>query len=876
MNWLKTTWHRLRALIEKERRDREMDEELPFHIEQQTRANVEAGMSAKEARCAALRRFGRVEAIKEQCREVRGITSLEHLAQDVWFGLRMLTKNPGFAAVTVVTLALGIGACTSVFSVVNTFVLNPVPLSGSDRLVQINEADLRHGGFPVSPPLYHDLESHPEVFERMACWIVEAKDITGAGFVENLLGAQVTPSFFDLLGTQAALGRVFQPDESTPGKDDVLIISHSLWQNRFGGDAKVIGQKLQTGEKTYTIIGVMPAHFGFPSRRTVFWRPFQFSGQQQSDPQQRGLRSWSAMARMRADVSHEQAQAFLETLGQRVTQAFPESTRDWVIRLRPLRHFFVAPKVRTTLWALLAAISFVLLMACANVASLQLGRTEARWRELSVRMAVGAGRRRIMRQMLTESVMLSLLGGLGGVLLAVWGVKVLSLLVPEYAPLVRPLGVDRAMLVCTLVLSVGTGIATGLLPAWLSTRFRLHESLKEAGAQASASRGHKLIRNGLVVGEAALAVVLMIGAGLMVQSLVEVLQVDPGFDPRQVARIGVDNGLYGQRVDTKKADAEIMAMVERLSTIPKTTSVGVWASSNESRDWQLEGVTEPVSCTRASVGTGPYDFFRALRIPLREGRLLDETDTGAQQTTVVVNERLATLCWPGTSALGKRLRCGTGNSAMVRTVVGVVGDIKECDYEKEPIPTVFEPFQRNPSRSLQIFARTSLDPASLMQVVQQHTKKTLSDASPPRIEWMEQTLWSSTYSRRLNMMYLCVFAVIGLFLAALGLFAVLAHSVVRRTREIGVRLAVGAQARDVRRLVIRQGMTMVGAGIVLGLAGAFATTRVLRTLLFNVSPMDPMTFAAVPVVLALTALFACWLPARRAAKIDPMVALRYE
>jgi putative ABC transport system permease protein len=877
MNSLGELFRRVCALFQKEKLDRDMDEELRFHIERQTEANIGAGMKSEEARYAALRKFGWMENIKETCRDQRSVSFLDRLSQDVRFGLRMAAKTPGFTLVAVLTLALGIGACTAIFSVINTFILNPVPFPGGGRLVEINEIDQKHARtLRVSPPLYHDLESHPEVFEQTASFLYDLQQITGGEFVENLLGAQVTPSFFDLLSAQPVLGRVLQSDEGTPGKDDVLVISHSLWQSRFGGDAKVIGRTLRTSNKTYTIVGVMPAHFGFPSRKTLFWRPFQFTGQQQSDDRRRGEVNWWAIARMRTGVSHEQAQAYLETLGQRLRQSFPEQTRDRVIRLRPLRDFFVAPELRTTFWALLAAISLVLLIVCTNVASLQLGRTEARWRELLVRMALGAGRRRIVGQMLTESVMLSFFGGLGGVLLAVWGVKALSLLVPGHAPLVRPLAVDRAMLLFSMVLSLGTGIAAGLLPAWYATRVRLHEALKETGSVASASRGHKLIRSGLVVGEVALAVVLLVGAGLMIQSLAHMLRVDPGYDPRNVARIEAVGVLYGQRAEPEKKGAEILAMAERVSAIPKTTGVGFWVNSMAWRDWQLEGVAEPIRLRSAWVGTGRYDFFRALRIPLREGHLFDETDVSAGQTTVIVNERLAKLCWPGTSAIGKRLRSGTGKDVETRTVVGVVGDVKEWDYEKEPEATMYEPFQRRPAPSVEFFVRTSLDPASLMQVVQRDVKETISDAFAPKIDWMEQVLWASTYSRRLYMMYLCAFAGIGLFLAALGLFAVLAHSVVRRTREIGVRLALGAQAKDVRMLVIAHGMTVAAGGITVGLAGAFAATRLLRGLLFNVSPLDPLTFAVVPVVLVLAALCACWLPARRAAKLDPMVALRYE
>ncbi|UCD52527.1 MAG: ABC transporter permease [Phycisphaerales bacterium] len=599
--------------------------------------------------------------------------------QDIRYGLRMLARSPGFTTVTVLTLALGIGASTAMFSVVNTFILDPVPFPGGDRLVEINEMDQTHSTMQrVSPLLYHNVESRSDVFEKTASFAHDIIDVHGDEFAERMLGCRVTPGFFEIFGVRPALGRVLQRGEGGPGNDKAIIISHSMWQRHFGGDAEVIGRKLETSNKAFTVVGVMPRHFQFPLRRTLYWRPFQFTGEQLSDAGGGLLRNWWAIARLKTDVSREEAQLSLDALNQRLAVDFPGKREGQIIRARPLRDFFVDPELQRTLWALLGAIGFVFLIACANLANLQLARTESRLREVSVRMALGAGRQRIVRQLLTENLLLSFLGGLGGILVAAWGIRVSSSLVPSFSPLVQPVGINHAMLLCTFMLSVAAGLACGLFPAWYACRVQVNESLKESGPATSTSLGQRLFRNALVAGEVTLAFVLLVGAGLMIQSVVHMLRVNPGYDPTNLARISLTTRYgWGSSEGLERWRSQFPALADRFAALPGTTAVGLMSSSSEWRYWRAQGKEEPVKLRLARVGVGRSDLFRAIRVPLREGRLFEQGDTAEGQTSVVVNESLARLCWPGASAVDKRIWVGTGADTSVRTIIGVVGDHKE-------------------------------------------------------------------------------------------------------------------------------------------------------------------------------------------------------
>ena len=805
---------------------------------------------------------------------------MKALWHDVRYGLRQLRKSPGFTVIAVLSLALGIGVNTAMFSVVNTFILNPVPLPEGNRLVEINEIDQTHNKMEhVSPKVYQNLKNHPEIFEKTASFAHGIIDVSAAKgqFVERLFGCEVTPSFFDIFAAQPAIGRIFQKQEGFPGNDDVVIISHSLWQRRFDGTMEIIGQKLKAREKVYTIIGVMPSHFQFPSRKTLYWRPFQFSSKEWNDPMRSHLSNWWAIARLRRDVSQKKAQTFLDGLNERLLLDFPEIQKDRIIRARPLRDFFIDPELQKTLWALMGVIGFVLLIACANLANLQLARTESRFKEVSVRMTLGAGRWHILRQFLTESLLLSLFGGFGSVLIATWGVKILSVLVPDWSPLLRPIVVDQSVLFFAILLSIATGILFGLFPAWSASRIQLGVSLKESGSTASTGSGRRLFRNTLVVGEVALSFVLLVGATLMIRSVVRMLRIDPGYNPTHLARVDL-TALYGRRVDFDWERTAFPEFAECLNDLPGTTAVGLmsvkWAGS-----WNVAGRAEPVESIVTQVGVGRLDPHRALGLALLEGRLFEQMDNTEGQTSVIVNESFARFCWPGESAVGKTIQGRWGGDATIRTrmVIGVVSDHKRWGSEDHPRPTVYEPFERDPVSEVHILVRTSLDPASLLQAVRREAREVLRDRTyVPSINWLEQVLWASTYSRRLYMHFLCAFGGAGLLLSGLGIVGVLAYSVNRRKREIGIRMALGAQSSDILKGVLGQGFKLTLVGLVIGLAGALAMTQVISSLLYDMSPTDPLTFGCVMLVLGLVALLASYIPARRAAEIDPMVALRDE
>jgi putative ABC transport system permease protein len=829
---------------------------------------------------------------------------------DLRFALRQLLRNRGYTAVVVLTLALGIGASTAIYSVVNTVLLNPLPGSNTDRLIQVSEHQYRAGSFGenvgkpsfngVTPPVVEAITTEQSFFADVAWANSLGLERKTEDFIVEEYGALVSPNFFTLWNVPPLLGRTFARDEAAPlddnqkpAQDTVVVLSHAWWRSFLGGDPGVLGKTIDLSGRHFTVIGVMPPHFQFPWGGTKFWvpaRPIRLPPGWMTPP------NIHVFARLKPDTAVAETEAMLATVAQRLSNdpAFEKTYgREWKrlpgglgFWVRPARVQFTDHRddLQRTLYGLLAAIGFVLLIVCANVANLTLARTEKRQQELAVRAALGAGRRRLVRQLLTESVLLACLGGLGGIAVAVVGVQLLGGLVPESVPRLRPIQLNGAALGFTLLISLATGLAFGCAPAWQAGRTKLNEALKQGGAQATTGLSRRRSRSVLVVAELALALVLLTGAGLMIQSVARLLRVDPGFDPQNLLR--VDLQLPWDKYNTIERGPRAVQLRkvlyaqlhERLAALPGVSAVGLGKHGAWPEKVTLEGRTEAVEVLVEGCGVEQSDLFRAMRVPLRAGRTFEPRDLGEGVGTAIINETMARTFWPGEDAVGKRFTREEWRRSPRYEVVGVVADIRDSRYDVAPRPTFYRPCHE---LNLEGFApflviRTGVDPRSLVPAI----RKELSAAEPamraPQVTICRQVLYDSTQAQRTYMTFLVVFAVVGLALAALGIYGVLAYAVARRTREIGIRMALGAERRQVLTMVMAEGGRLVAAGIGLGLLVAFGLTRLLQHQLFQVSPTEPGVFIAVVVVLAAIALLACLLPARRAARIEPMEALRNE
>jgi putative ABC transport system permease protein len=830
--------------------------------------------------------------------------------QDIRFGARMLWKTPGFTAVAVATLALGIGSSAAIYNVVNSVLLNPIPGPGSDRLVQIAERNYTQGMFReangkpffcgVSPPVLDAVAANQALFAGFAWANGLTLDRKTEDFIENESGWMVSPGFFALWNVPPILGRTFAKDEAVPVdeqqkpvRDAVIVISHSWWKSLFGGDPGVVGRTIELSGRHFTVIGVMPRHFQFPYGGTKFW----ISVESLRLPAGWGMApNIRVFARLKPGVTLRQTEAMLGTVAQRLAKEHETDKMygaEWSHRpgglglwVRPARDELTDGRedLQRTLLGLLAAIGFVLLIVCANVANLTLARTERRQQELVIRAALGAGRRRLVRQLLTESMMLACLGGIGGAAVAVAAGRLLTTLVPEYMPRLKAVQLDGHALGFMLLIAVATGLAFGCAPAFQAGRERLADALKQAGAGATGGVGRRRYRGALVVAELALTLVLLTGAGLMIDSVVRLLHVDPGFDPANLVRIVIN--LPWDRYNDQEHDDQARQLRkvlyaqlhERLAALPGVKAVGVGKRGAWPEKLTLEGRAAPLEALRDGCGVEQSDLFRAMRIPLRAGRYFDRHDLGEAVGTVVINEMMARTFWPAETAVGKKFTAEGWPGRRQYQVVGVVGDIRDSSYSQPPRPTFYRPCHELHLEGMAPFfvLRTQADPRALVPAI----RKELNGAEPqmrePGIVVCRQALYDSTQAQRTYLLFLAVFASAGLLLAALGIYGVLAYSVARRVRELGIRMALGADRRQVLALVMTEGARLIAVGAALGLLAAFWLTRLLRNQLFEVRPGDPVVFTCALLLLAAVALLACLLPALRATRINPMDALRYE
>jgi predicted permease len=800
----------------------------------------------------------------------------DEMFQDLRLGVRMLIKHPSFTIIAVLTLALGIGANITIFSVVNAVLLRPLPYPDAERLVVLwSEAPAQNIRERASAYAnVADWREQSKSFEDIAVSDPTVVTLTGAAEPEQVMSIRASANLFPLLGVAPMLGRTFTADEEQQ-KVRVVVLSHGLWQRRFGASPNVLGQTLEIDGMSSQVIGVMPKHF-VSDEETRIWEPHTLFPDWEARKVQRGTASWQVVGRLRAQVSLAQAQTEMNIIAQRLEQAYPDANKGLGVNLVPLQLQYTGSNVRLALWMLFGAVVLVLLIACTNVANLMLARGIAREREMAIRMALGAGRWRLIRQLLTESALLVLLAGAGGLLIASWGIRAVLSFSPANLPRMDGVAIDAKVLAFTTIVSLLTGLLFGLAPALKISQTRPGVALK-AGRSASGGSSGGL----LVITEFGLAVLLLAGAGLLLRSFSKLQAVDPGFDPARVLTLQ----LTPARNSTEDQWRVFYGQVsERIAALPGVEAFGLTSeiviSGNPGGPITIEGASLDSSATaripfrRDVISEG---FFQTLRAPLRRGRFFNAQDNQAAVPVTIINETMARQFWPGEEALGKRFKLGLAQStAPWLTVVGVVGDMRRQNLERQPIAQIFRPYLQSLQRRLILLIRTTGEPTQFAPLVRNEIRALDKTVLVSGSATLESLLERNVAQRRFQTWLLTLFSALALLLSAVGIYGLMHQSVALCTREIGTRMALGAQPRDVLRLVIGQGLRLALCGVGIGLLAAFALTRVLAGLLFGVTATDPTTFIAVPLVLLLVAWLACYLPARRAAKLDPMVALRQE
>ncbi len=875
-HWFYTVPLRLRSLFRRGQVEAELNEELRYHLERQIEVNTAAGMSVEEARYAALRAMHGLDQRKEECRDMRRVRLIEDLWRDFRFSLRSLLKRPGFTAIALLALALGIGANTAIFSLVNAVILQPLPYRDPDRLISVYGTRNRSTQGSVGPTDFLDYRSQNKTFEQFAASgsMMLPMNLTGSGEPERLNASIITGNYFDTFGVRPALGRGFSLENEKTGQDHVTVLSHAFWQTRFGGDPNIVNKTINLDGKAYEVLGVMPAEVVLPQPAQL-WVPINFD----ADPEMkmRNARFLRGIGRLKEGVTLDQAQTDTDLIAAQLEQQYPDSNTGWSLRLIPLREILVGGS-RTMLFILFGAVGFVLLIACANVANLLLVRAAARQKEIAMRTALGASRLRIIRQMITESLSLAIFGGALGALLAVAGVKLLVSLGEDNIPRTANVKIDATVLAFTLLISLATGLLFGLAPAIRTMKENLVDALKDGIRGGSEATVKNRTRSLLVVFESAIAVMLLIAAGLLIRSLVALQNVDPGFDPNNVLTLRVD--LPRQKYNTPEKASNFFEQLEtRVAGLPGVEAVGLITDlplSGEARDmpYRVEGRPATSDIAFVDFRRVNKNYFSAMRIPLRCGRNFTEQEVRQSDKAIVVSQAFVDSVFPNEEALGKRLIIWSGIRNEPYEIVGIVGDTRYQSLQGEPSATMYVPTRELLFVNLVI--RTQGDPLSLVGGVRKEVNALDPDlpiaAIRPMTEWVAMSAAGARYRTTL----LGLFALLAMILAATGIYGVMSYSVAQRTQEIGVRMALGARPLDVLKLVVRQGMMLALIGVIVGLAGALALTRVMSSLLFGVTERDPITFVAVAALLIVVAFISCFVPAHRATKVDPLVALRYE
>jgi putative ABC transport system permease protein len=798
------------------------------------------------------------------------------MIKDVRYAFRALARRPGFTAVAVITLALGIGANTAIFSVVYGVLLRPLDYPQADRLVALREANaLKQPDAQIAPGNFLEWQRQSTVFSDLAAYRTVSYNLTGDGEPERLLSGRVSTGLFKTLRVQPIAGRDFLAEEDQPGREKVVIIGAGLWQRRFGSDSGVIGRTLRLSGEDFTVIGVMPGGFRLPDQRErELWTPIAFK---ENERNLHHARYTEAIARLKPGVTLDQAQAEMTAIAGRLTQAHPEANEGWSVKVAPVLDVAVGD-ARRILWLLFSAVGLVLLIACANVTNLLLARAATRQKEMAIRVALGAGRLRIIRQLVTESLLLALLGAVAGWPMAVWGLKALAAIAPADLPRLDAVTIDNRALLFTLAITLFTGLIFGLAPALQSANTNANQNLKDGSSEGNRGVVGGRIGNLLIAAEVALAVVLLVGSGLLLRTIWQLRQINPGFDDRNALAVTL------QLSEKKYADVAPVAsfskqLVRQVSALPGVQTTGVARILPIAHDlptgFYVEGrPREPDSQlpqTNYSAVSG--DYFAAMKIPLLAGRTFNDRDDLKAPRVAIVSAELAERVFPGESAIGKRINVTTGPESF-REIVGVVGDVKQKGLAQETRPHVYEPFAQAPNHFMTLVVRTDTDPSAIVPAIRAKVFELDHELPLQRVTTLDKLISNSIRQQRFACAVLSVFAGVALVLALAGLYGVISYSVAQRTRELGIRVVLGAQVTDVVRLVLKQGMTFVLLGEVVGIAGAFALTRLIGGLLFGVSPTDAKTFVTVAVSLFLVALVACYVPARRATRVDPLVALK--
>ena len=868
-------WLRIKALVRRRQLDRDLEDEVRFHLAMRKEKYQQAGLRAEEAYVATQRRFGNIVLLKEVTREMWTFVSLETFWRDARFGARTLRKNPGFTALAVLTLALGIGATTAIFSVVNTVLLRPLPYRDSGRLVMVFWSNPAWGQdrIPLCVADFDDWKASNHAFDQPTVFGTNRYNYTGGQEPQQIMGARVSPGFFSTLGVEPALGRGFLPEEEMPSGRRAVIVSRNFWIHNLGKNADAVGRNITLNDQSYTVVGVMPGSFRFPSESIQVWEPLRLE-----PPARRGPYFLRGLARLRPGVSLQQARADMATVQQRIREETHAKDGGGGVNVLPLRGYVVGD-VQPVLLVLMAAVGFVLLIAVANLANLMLIKAIGRQREIAVRTAIGAGRLRVIRQLLTEGLVLTALGAGLGLLLAYASVNLLVAMSPADVPRLDEIGIDGRVLGFTLLVSILSSLLFALAPSLRVFRINLSQALKEGGGR-EAALGHGRLRGTLVVAEVGLALILLIGATLMLTSFIRLQQVNAGFDPQNLltAEISMPDFRYS---DPVRVNGFYHQLLDRVEALPGVQSAAV-GSGLPPDLMQLQdtfiidghptppGQTDPLADFLFVSG----DYFRSLGVPLLQGRTFSDADRQGSPLVVVINQTLARRFFPKENPLGRRLKQNRSNPWM--EVVGVVGDVRYSGLSAQPFPALYVPYLQHGWPGAYLVVRATRDPLALVTSVRNAVWSLDKELPVTEMKTAEQRMQESVAEPRFSTLLIGAFALLALSLASVGIYGVISYSTTQRSREVGIRVALGAVRLDIMRLVVGQALLLSLAGIAAGLIGALVLTRYLAGMLYDIRPTSPLVFAGVSLFLVAISLLASLIPATRATKVGPAMALRYE